>query len=105
MVKESIFNLLDHSKKIHKKMEISSILDLFSGSGSFGLECLSRGSKFVYFFENYIGAIKILEKNAVHFDEMGVIEEKYITINEKTKVTIDELKSYNTNWLINYMSS
>ena len=49
--------------------------------------------------------IKILEKNAVHFDELGVIEEKYITINEKTKVTIDELKSYNTNWLINYMSS
>ena len=49
--------------------------------------------------------IKILEKNAVHFDELGVIEDKYMTINEKTKVTIDELKSYNTNWLINYMSS
>ena len=48
--------------------------------------------------------IKILEKNAVHFDELGVIEDKYMTINEKTKVTIDELKSYNTNWLINYMS-
>jgi hypothetical protein len=26
-------------------------------------------------------------------------------INTKTKVTIDELKSYNTNWLNNYMSS
>ena len=49
--------------------------------------------------------IKILEKNAVHFDELGVIEDKYMTINEKTKVTIDELKSYNTNWLTNYMSS
>ncbi len=49
--------------------------------------------------------IKILEKNAVHFDELGTIEDKYMTINEKTKVTIDELKSYNTNWLINYMSS
>ena len=69
MVKESIFNLLDHSKKIHKKMENSSILDLFSGSGSFGLECLSRGSKFVYFFENYIGAIKVLEKNLLLFKD------------------------------------
>ena len=49
--------------------------------------------------------IKILEKNAVHFDELGIIEEKYMTINEKTKVTIDELKTYNTNWLNNYMSS
>ena len=28
MVKESIFNLLDHSKKIHKKMETSSILEV-----------------------------------------------------------------------------
>ena len=63
LVKLSIFNLLDHSKKIEKKLENSSILDLFSGSGSFGLECLSRGSKIVYFFENYIEAIKILEKN------------------------------------------
>ncbi len=63
LVKVSVFNLLDHSKKINKKLENSSILDLFSGSGSFGLECLSRGSKVVYFFENYIQAIKILEKN------------------------------------------
>ncbi len=63
LVKVSIFNLLDHSKKINKKLENSSILDLFSGSGSFGIECLSRGSKIVYFFENYIEAIKILEKN------------------------------------------
>ena len=51
------------------------------------------------------GVIKILEKNAVHYDELGIIEEKYMTINEKTKVTIDELKTYNTNWLNNYMSS
>ena len=63
LVKVSIFNLLDHSKKMKKNLENSSILDLFSGSGSFGLECLSRGSKLVYFFENYVDAIKILEKN------------------------------------------
>jgi len=63
LVKVSIFNLLDHSKKINKKLENSSILDLFSGSGSFGIECLSRGSKIVYYFENYFEAIKILEKN------------------------------------------
>ena len=30
LVKVSVFNLLDHSKKINKKLEISSILDLFS---------------------------------------------------------------------------
>ena len=63
LVKVSIFNLLDHSNIVKKKLENSSILDLFSGTGSFGLECLSRGSKNVYFFENYVEAIKVLEKN------------------------------------------
>ncbi|WP_440935600.1 phosphoribosylformylglycinamidine synthase subunit PurL [Candidatus Pelagibacter sp.] len=47
---------------------------------------------------------KILDKNSVHFEEFGIITEKNIIINEKTKVTIDELKSYYTNWLIKYMS-
>ena len=55
--------------------------------------------------KNLSAVIKILEKNAVHYDELGVIEEKYMTINKKTKVTIDELKSYNTSWLNNFMNS
>ncbi len=46
----------------------------------------------------------ILNKNAVHFDELGIIEENGLYINEKTKVTIDELSTSNKSWLINYMS-
>ncbi|MBD1109649.1 phosphoribosylformylglycinamidine synthase subunit PurL [Pelagibacterales bacterium SAG-MED50] len=46
----------------------------------------------------------ILNKNAVHYDELGTINENLLFINEKSKVTIDELRSSNTNWLINYMS-
>ena len=46
----------------------------------------------------------ILNKNAVHFDELGTINEDQLHINEKTKVTIDELRTFNTNWLTNYMS-
>jgi phosphoribosylformylglycinamidine synthase len=46
----------------------------------------------------------ILVKNAVHFDELGTINEDQLFINEKTKVTIDELRTLNTNWLTNYMS-
>ena len=49
--------------------------------------------------------VKILDKNSVHYDKLGVIIEKDMIINQKTKVTIDELKTYNTNWLTNYMSS
>ena len=54
---------------------------------------------------NFKEVTKILNKNSVHHDELGVIIEKDMIINEKTKVTIDELKTYNTNWLTNYMSS
>jgi len=46
----------------------------------------------------------ILNKNAVHFDELGTINENELYINNKTKVTIDELKTSNTSWLTNYMS-
>ena len=47
---------------------------------------------------------RILNKNSVHHEELGIITDKDMIINEKTKVTIDELKSYNNNWLNNYMS-
>ena len=46
----------------------------------------------------------ILKKNAVHYDELGTINKDQLFINEKTKVTIDELRTSNTNWLIDYMS-
>jgi len=46
----------------------------------------------------------ILNKNAVHFDELGKVNENELFINEKTKVTIDELKTSNTSWLTKYMS-
>ena len=69
LVKESIFNLLEHSKKMSVNLKNSTILDLFSGSGSFGIECLSRESRYVCFFENYLEAIKILEKNLILFHQ------------------------------------
>ena len=65
LVKESIFNLIDHSNKLNVSILNSNILDLFSGTGSFGLECYSRGAKFVTFVENYSGILKILKKNIV----------------------------------------
>ena len=46
----------------------------------------------------------ILNKNAVHFDELGIITENELYINDKTKVTIDELSTSNKSWLTNYMS-
>ena len=63
MVKESIFNIIEHSNDIKCQLEGALILDLFSGSGSFGLECLSRGAEKVISNENYNIALEILEKN------------------------------------------
>ena len=45
LVRESIFNILEHSNNEFVKIENAKILDLFSGTGSFGIECLSRGAK------------------------------------------------------------
>jgi 16S rRNA (guanine966-N2)-methyltransferase len=63
MVRESIFNFLIHSNKISFKLEGSNILDLYSGTGSFGLECLSRRANKIIFVEKEKEAKKILEKN------------------------------------------
>ena len=63
LTKESIFNILNHSKKFKINLEDSNILDLFSGVGSFGIECLSRGVKSVVFIENYNGVLPVLKKN------------------------------------------
>ena len=63
MVRESIFNLLNHSNKLSFKLENSSILDLYSGTGSFGIECVSRGAKKVTFVEKDKNALQVLKKN------------------------------------------
>ena len=63
LVKESIFNLLEHSNKIKITLNNSNILDLFSGSGSFGLEAYSRGARQITFIENYKIAYEILIQN------------------------------------------
>ena len=63
LTKESIFNILNHSNKFKINLEDSNILDLFSGVGSFGIECLSRGVKSVIFVENYNGVLPVLKKN------------------------------------------
>jgi 16S rRNA (guanine966-N2)-methyltransferase len=63
LTKESIFNIIKHSKLLNVELEDSNILDLFSGIGSFGLECLSRGASCVTFLESYRDVLNILQKN------------------------------------------
>ncbi len=95
LTKESIFNIINHSNLININLKNSNILDLFSGVGSFGLECLSRGALTVTFFENYINAIKILKlnisslnsKKKVKIIEKNIFEEGSLdSLNKKFEI-------------------
>ena len=63
LTKESIFNIINHSNKFSINIKKAYILDLFSGVGSFGIECLSQGASHVTFIEKYEGVLPILKKN------------------------------------------
>ena len=58
-VKESLFNILYN----HGLPEGAVAADLFCGTGSMGLEALSRGAAWVTFFEKDRRVIEILKKN------------------------------------------
>ena len=49
-------------------------------------------------------ATKILQDNSVHFDELGTVNDDNLIIDDKTKVSIDDLIKSHTNWLTNYMN-
>ena len=88
LVKESIFNLIHHSNKFSLKFNDSCILDLFAGTGSFGIECISRNARKVTFIENYNLALKILKKNIKFLnvnDKAGIIEENCFNFFESKK--------------------
>jgi len=90
LTKESIFNILKHSKLLNIELESSNILDLFSGVGSFGLECLSRGAKNVTFLESYKEVLSILKKNINNLNQQN-----------QTKVIEKDIFSENTLKLLN----
>ena len=60
-VRESIFNSLQFN------IENKDILDLYAGSGSLGIESLSRDANFVTFIENSDDCITILKQNLKEF--------------------------------------
>lgn len=61
-VKESLFNILANDIDIRH----ATILDLFAGTGSLGIEALSRGAKFAIFVERNAEATKIIHENLLH---------------------------------------
>ena len=88
-VKENIFNILKHSKKIETKIEKANILDLYSGIGSFGLECISRNSKKVTFVEKDTKVTNILRNNLGNHS----ILDKALIINDKVENFLENCKN------------
>ena len=60
MIKEALFNVWG------SQVEDARFLDLFAGSGSVGLEALSRGAHRVVFVDNSAAAIRIIRENLDH---------------------------------------
>lgn len=58
-VKTSLFDRLDHAGLIGDAV----VCDLFTGTGSLGIECLSRGARYVVFVERDRKAGEKLERN------------------------------------------
>ena len=59
--KESLFNFLTHGLKFN--FDQTQVLDLFAGSGSLGIETLSRGAKFCSFIDNDTNSVITIKEN------------------------------------------
>lgn len=58
-VKETIFNILSTRLDLRG----ATVLDLFAGTGSLGIEALSRGARRAVFVESAKSAVQIIERN------------------------------------------
>ena len=74
-VKEALFNI------IQNKISDANILDLFAGSGSLGIEALSRGARYAVLCDHYFEAIKIIKKNieaTKYIEKSSIINKDYM---------------------------
>ena len=68
-VREAVFSI------IAARLEGARILDVFAGSGAYGLEALSRGAKSCIFVEKHVECTGIISSN---IKKLGVVEKTKI---------------------------
>jgi len=94
--RESIFSIIK-SYELKKNISVFKnkyVLDLFSGSGSLGLEAVSRGALFSYFYENNSEVINKLNRNCLNvccIDKFRIINEDILEsefINLSNKISL-----------------
>jgi 16S rRNA (guanine966-N2)-methyltransferase len=79
--KESLFNFLAHGLKFN--FDQTNVLDLFAGSGSLGIESLSRGAKFCSFIDKDMNSIITIKDNLRH---LGLEKQTFIKKCDATKI-------------------
>lgn len=66
--REGVFNILMHRSDFD--MENAYVLDAFAGSGSYGLECLSRGAAHATFVDNARTVTDVVRENCTNLHVM-----------------------------------
>ncbi len=79
MIKEALFNLLPD-------VDGKKFLDLFAGTGSVGLEALSRGATRVVFAEKDPRCMAVIKKNLEHCGGIGQCECLSMSVERALKV-------------------
>jgi 16S rRNA (guanine(966)-N(2))-methyltransferase RsmD len=93
MIKEALFNVLG------AKVPNAKLLDLFAGSGSVGIEALSRGAQSVVFVDNSVEALKVVKEN---LNNCSFTREYHILRNDVFKA-LGLLKRHNSKFDLIYV--
>lgn len=80
-VRESLFSILEN--RYGDLLHDGKIIDLFAGTGAFGLEAVSRGAAFVLFVEQSREAQRIIARN---IDELKLKKRVQILRKDVTKL-------------------
>lgn len=81
-VREAIFNIL-------RDVNGKRVLDLFAGSGAFGIEALSRGAGHATFVENNIRCLKTIEANV---ESIPIPEANYDIVKSGVAIALPKLE-------------
>lgn len=76
-VKETLFNKLEN--RFGLDLANIHVLDLFCGTGSLGIEALSRGARFCTFVDESTKSLKVLKEN---LEKLGISKKNYAVQKE-----------------------
>jgi 16S rRNA (guanine966-N2)-methyltransferase len=93
-VKESFFN------QVGPGLEGVTFLDLFAGSGSMGIEALSRGAEMVVFVEPNLKAQKIIMQN---LEKCKMVDNKWVLLKSSALTGLKTLKDQGRNFDLVYI--